>query len=240
MKPFLHCSEQSLFVIVFLASFATSYDELDEIKRQRRNVFAAKQDPNERHIVAGEEKAASNGSTGSPQRPRFNKLSRNTMISFDPFLYKCKEKDSVHCQNLTDKFRHRIVNEFKKSMAESKTANYLIDKTTNFYNVQNHVKQPNGEIQNPICALLRANVRCLKRSYGAESNGVFSVLPTQPLFEGGPDARQKQSCAIISSAGSMAKSGLGRFIGNFAKNKNSKHVIYILNYSCYNLYVNNF
>lgn len=178
-------------------------------------MFAAKQDPSQRHIVAGEEKAASNG-TGPSQRPRF-KISRNTMISFDPFLYKCNEKATVHCQNLTAKFRHKIVSEFKKSMAESKAT--LVDETSYLYNVQRR----QHSIINPLCAVIMANVRCLKRSDFRGGNeqrqhsSIIAALPTRPLFVSDHEMSElKQSCAIVSSAGSLAKSGLGRFIGNYS------------------------
>lgn len=63
-----------------------------------------------------------------------------------------------------------------------------------------------------VCLVMQAKVRTLrKKDFPFNTNSIGSLFPKRKLFKN--IAKQSKSCAIISSAGSMAKSGLGHFIG---------------------------
>lgn len=175
-------------------------------ERLRRNVFTNRQDPSQKHVVESEEKAATN-SSNSDQRPRFN-LSRNTIIPFDPFLYRCRDKLSEPCQNRTKLFREKVMSEFNRSLAE------FVNGEPNYYNVDYAAADMyNKKETSPICMLMEAKVKTLrKKDAPFNQNDIGSLFPKRKLFKHiARDA--KTSCAIISSAGSLIKSGLGHFIG---------------------------
>lgn len=175
-----------------------------DLPRLRRNVFSSKQDTTQKHIVESEEKAATN-TTKKIQRPRFN-LSRNTIIPFDPFKYRCQEKFSVDCQNKTKLFASKVLTEFRKSLTKA------VSEEPNFYNVDYSAVKKSE--QNPICLVMQAKVRTLrKKDSPFNVNHIGQLFPKRKLFKN--VAKELKSCAIISSAGSMAKSKLGHFIGNY-------------------------
>lgn len=173
-------------------------------RRLRRNVFSKHQDTTKKHIIQSSERASFNTSD-FPLRPRFSS-SRNANLPLDPTQSKCSDKFSKICQNKTKIFRDKILTEFRKSLAES------ISDEPNFYNVV-YSNEKNKE--RPICQILDAKVRVLrKKDKPFDTNGFSKLFPKVKLF-GKKETMSYKSCAIISSAGSLAKSGLGHFIGKF-------------------------
>lgn len=170
----------------------------------RRNVFSKHQDTTKKHIIQSTEKASFNTSD-YPLRPRFSS-SRNANLPLDPTHSKCSDKFSKICQNKTKLFRDKILLEFRKSLTES------ISDEPNFYNV---VYSTQKNKQRPICQIIEAKVRVLrKKDKPFDTNGFSKLFPKVKLF-GKKGMMTYKSCAIISSAGSLTKSGLGHFIGKF-------------------------
>lgn len=100
------------------------------------------------------------------------------------------------------------MSEFMRSLAASANGE------PNYYNVDYSVTDKyNKKVTSPICMLMEAKVRTLrKKDAPFNHNDIGSLFPKRKLFKHiARDA--KTSCAIISSAGSLMKSGLGHFIG---------------------------
>lgn len=170
--------------------------------RIRRNVFSKHQDTTKKHIIQSSEKASFNTSD-YPLRPRFSS-SRNANLPLDPTQSKCSDKFSKICQNKTKIFRDKIILEFRKSLTES------ISDEPNFYHVMYTSEK---DKRRPICQIFDAKVRVLrKKDKPFDTNGFSQLFPKVKLF-GKKGTITYKSCAIISSAGSLTKSGLGHFIG---------------------------
>ncbi|KAG4073487.1 hypothetical protein HA402_000711 [Bradysia odoriphaga] len=174
---------------------------VEDDRRIRRNVFSKHQDTTKKHIIKSSDRASFNASD-YPLRPRFS-LSRNANLPLDPTQWKCSDKFAKDCQNKTKTFRNKILAEFRKSLTES------VSDEPNFYNV---VYSPEKKKQRPICQILDAKVRVLrKKDKPFDTNGFSKLFPKIKLF-GKKGTMTYKSCAIISSAGSLTKSGLGHFI----------------------------
>lgn len=98
------------------------------------------------------------------------------------------------------------MNEFEKTLLEP------IDDTSNIYNVE--YEHPDDMIKyNPTCMVLDAKVRMLtNKDSPFDANKIGRLFPTRKLF-GKKFMSVPRSCVIVSSAGSLFRSGLGRFIG---------------------------
>lgn len=111
------------------------------------------------------------------------------------------------CENKTQVFKERILRAFDKAMMESLNE-------SNFYNVDfKPVFGDSFEEQYypSTCLVMEAGVRVLKRKDPPFNKLQFGKLfPKQKLFR---QNKNIKTCAIVSSAGSMAGSKLGRFIG---------------------------
>lgn len=181
--------------------------------RLRRNVFSTKQDPSQKYTIESKEKPATNN-TQYPTRPRFN-LSRNTIIPFDSIQYQCKEKFAPTCVNKTNQFGSKIIAELRKSETVSGDA---LDEP-NYYNVDySPMNRQTGNSSRvlPICLVLAAKVRGLRKKDSPFSTMPLGELfPKKRLFSGWTKDGKTKSCAIVSSAGSMANSGLGHFVGEY-------------------------
>ncbi|XP_058981765.1 beta-galactoside alpha-2,6-sialyltransferase 1 [Musca domestica] len=172
--------------------------------RKRRSVFHVRWNPNERFIVESNENPAINSSKLAPH-PRL-KVSKTTKLNLNAKHYLCHDKLSPVCANKTQAFKERVLKIFEKSLMESVNE-------SNFYNVDfKPVFGDSFEEQYypSTCLVMEAGVRVLKRKDPPFNKLQFGKLfPKQKLF------RQKKNiktCAIVSSAGSMAGSKLGRFI----------------------------
>jgi len=176
-------------------------------KRIPRSVFHVRWNPNEKFIVESRENPAINSSKLAPH-PRL-KVSKNTKLTLSPKLYLCHDKHSELCHNKTQQFRQRIVQTFEKAMMES-----VNESQANHYNVDyKPVFGDSFEEQYypSTCLVMEAGVRVLRRKDAPFNKLPFGRLfPRQKLFRNVKDIK---TCAIVSSAGSLAGSKLGRFIG---------------------------
>ncbi|XP_043948280.1 beta-galactoside alpha-2,6-sialyltransferase 1 isoform X3 [Drosophila biarmipes] len=171
-----------------------------------RSVFHVRWNPNEKFIVESRENPAVNSSKLAPH-PRL-KVSKNTKLTLSPKLYLCHDKHSELCHNKTQQFRQRIVQTFEKAMMES-----VNESQANHYNVDyKPVFGDSFEEQYypSTCLVMEAGVRVLRRKDEPFNKLPFGRLfPRQKLFRNVKDIK---TCAIVSSAGSLAGSKLGRFI----------------------------
>ncbi|KAH8321508.1 hypothetical protein KR074_006819 [Drosophila pseudoananassae] len=171
-----------------------------------RSVFHVRWNPNEKFIVESRENPAINSSKLAPH-PRL-KVSKNTKLTLSPKLYLCHDKHSELCHNKTQQFRQRIVQTFEKAMIES-----VNESDPNHYNVDyKPVFGDSFEEQYypSTCLVMEAGVRVLRRKDEPFNKLPFGRLfPRQKLFR---NIRNIKTCAIVSSAGSLAGSKLGRFI----------------------------
>lgn len=155
-------------------------------------------------LIKSDERPTRNDSNHE-QRPLFAS-SKNKKLPLDPVLYRCKQNQSVECLNKTEIFRNKILREFQKSVDDE------LDDTTNYYNVEYALPDEMHKYQ-PVCMVLNAKVRVLtKNDSPFDRNKIGRLFPARRLF-GRRFAKNAKSCVIVSSAGSMFQSGLGKFIG---------------------------
>lgn len=163
----------------------------------KRSAFSMKQTISEK-ITSVEKPSVRN------KNPRisFSKTSELTPIASN--LYRCNfNKSEIECRNRTVEFRNKVVSELRKSMSSSGT--------DNSYNVQYDGKKLNKTVSS-ITMLLRNNVKMLrKRDKPFNKHKLGALFPRKKLFQ----KVKGKTCVIVSSAGSLASSNLGEFIGNF-------------------------
>lgn len=155
------------------------------------------------------ESPAINSSKLAPH-PRL-KVSKNTKLTLSPKLYLCHDKYAEQCHNKTAAFRQRIVQVFERSMRESlnETNHYNVDYKPVFGDSFEEQYYPS------TCLVMEAGVRVLRRKDPPFNKLPFGRLfPRQKLFR---NVKNIKTCAIVSSAGSLAGSKLGRFIGKIWK-----------------------
>lgn len=147
-----------------------------------------------------------NNDTLIHQRPLFP-VNKNKQLPFNPSNYKCNQKHSPICQNKTVMYREKVLSEFKTSMLNEKGK-------PNSYNVEyEHIY---GTLKyNPACMILDAKVRYLTSSDTPfDTSEIGRLFPKQRLFSEKKLSNPK-SCIIVTSAGSLHNSGLGKFIGTY-------------------------
>lgn len=180
--------------------------------RLKRSAFTIRLNYSTISVVKSDEKPARNDSNHS-QRPVFASFRKFEKLSFDPTQYECIDKHSIVCLNKTNEFREKILSEFAKSLHDSsnETATTI---PQNVYNVE--YEHPDDMIKyNPTCMVLDAKLRILtKKDPPFDSNKIGRLFPTRKLF-GKKYLSVPRSCVIVSSAGSLYQSGLGKFIGNY-------------------------
>lgn len=112
----------------------------------------------------------------------------------------------IECLNKTKEFRAKVLSEFGKTLLEP------IDESSNIYNVE--YEHPDDMIKyNPTCMVLDAKLRILtNKDSPFDTNKIGRLFPTRKLF-GKKFMSVPRSCVIVSSAGSLYESGLGKFIG---------------------------
>lgn len=155
------------------------------------------------------ESPAINSSKLAPH-PRL-KVSKNTKLTLSPKLYLCHDKYAEQCHNKTAAFRQRIVQVFERSMRESlnETNHYNVDYKPVFGDSFEEQYYPS------TCLVMEAGVRVLRRKDPPFNKLPFGKLfPRQKLFR---NVKNIKTCAIVSSAGSLAGSKLGRFIGGLSE-----------------------
>lgn len=175
----------------------------NESTRLRRSAFSVKQNASTIHHIQTEEKP-SRADKHYPQRPLFTSV-KNANLPFNPTMFKCTDEHTVNCELKSKQFRSKILSEFQKSLSDNLNE-------SNYYNVE--YEHPDDMIKyNPTCMLLDAKVRVLTKSDAPfDRNKIGRLFPNQKIFEKETSVESK-TCAIISSAGSLHRSGLGAFIG---------------------------
>lgn len=170
-----------------------------------RSAFTIRLNYSTMSVVKSDEKPARNDSNYS-QRPVFASYRKYEKLSFEPSQYECNDKRSIDCLNKTKEFRGKVLSEFGKSLVDS------INESTNIYNVE--YEHPDDMIKyNPTCMVLDAKLRILtNKDSPFDNNKIGRMFPTRKLF-GKKYMSTPRSCVIVSSAGSLYKSGLGKFIG---------------------------
>lgn len=173
--------------------------------RMERSAFTIRLNYSAMSVVKSDEKPARNDSNHS-QRPVFASHRKYEKLSFEPSQYECSDKHSIDCLNKTKEFRAKVLSEFGKSLVDS------INESSNIYNVE--YEHPDDMIKyNPTCMVLDAKLRILtNKDSPFDTNKIGRLFPTRKLF-GKKYLSTPRSCVIVSSAGSLYKSGLGKFIG---------------------------
>lgn len=152
------------------------------------------------------EHTPANNGTSILQRPLFP-VNKHRQLSFNPSNYKCNQKYSSLCKNKTIAYREKVLSEFKTSMMTEK-------REPNFYNVE-YEHSDDMLKYNPVCMILDAKVRYLKNSDTPfDTSEIGYLFPKRELFDQKFLSTSK-SCIIVSSAGSLYNSGLGKFIGMY-------------------------
>lgn len=146
-------------------------------------------------IISSVEKPSSN--VKSP-RISFSKTSDLTQIASN--LFKCPiNKTDIECSNKTSEFKHKIIQELRKSMPSGED---------NVYNV--NYQKSNKTSKSPICILLKNKIKLLrKKDAPFNVNKLGKLFPKRKMFR----KNEGKSCVIVSSAGSLTGSQLGKFIG---------------------------
>lgn len=177
------------------------------IMRYQRSAFTIRLNTSTMSIVKSDEKPSRNDSNYS-QRPLFASLRKYAQLSFEPSIYKCDHKQSTDCQNKTKEFMLKILNEFQKSLVEPLEE----AASMNAYNVE--YEHLDDMIKyNPTCMVLDAKLRILtNKDSPFDTNKIGRMFPIKKLF-GKRYLSIPRSCVIVSSAGSLHRSGLGKFIG---------------------------
>lgn len=180
--------------------------------RLKRSAFTIRLNYSTMSVVKSDEKPARNDSNHS-QRPVFASFRKFEKLSFDPTQYECIDKHSMVCLNKTNEFRAKILNEFGKSLHDSinETATATVN---NIYNVE--YEHPDDIIKyNPTCMVLDAKLRILtNKDSPFDTNKIGRLFPKRKLF-GKKYLSVPRSCVIVSSAGALHQSGLGKFIGKY-------------------------
>lgn len=183
--------------------------------RIQRNAFTVKHNSSTIHSIKTEEKPSRNYTNYAVQRPMFT-TNINLQLPFDPEIYKCDQKQNVICLNKTIAFRDRILMEFRKSL---EAVCVQCNSEMNVYNVE--YEHPDDMIKyNPTCMVLDAKLRLLtKNDSPFDMNKIGRMFPTENLLEQSHNEAKTKSCIIVSSAGSLFRSNLGKFIGKNGKEK---------------------
>lgn len=137
-------------------------------------------------------------------RISFSKTSELTPIASN--LYRCNfNKTEYECKNKTSEFKNKVISELKRSM--SSVGN------DNFYNVDYNKLKTDKNVSS-ISVLLKNKLKMLKKKDKAfRKHKLGNLFPKKKLFQ----KMSGKTCVIVSSAGSMASSNLGKFIGNNLK-----------------------
>lgn len=185
-------------------SFREAISKQRTLSRMERSAFTIRLNYSTISVVKSDEKPARNDS--SWQRPVFASIRKYEKLPFDPSTYECSDKHSIDCINKTKEFRTKVLNEFDKSLIEP------IDESSNIYNVE--YEHPDDMIKyNPTCMVLDAKLRILtNKDSPFDTNKIGRLFPVRKLF-GKKFLSVPRSCVIVSSAGSLFQSGLGKFIG---------------------------
>lgn len=144
-------------------------------------------------------------SNGSPRFPNIHK----PLLEFDSDKYVCNDLLSTDCEELSAQFKELLLKEFHRVlMAESKVFTSGLDAHNTYdvkYNGSNRKTSSRDEV---MCALKGVKVRTVTADDEPFARLGYRI-PRQPLQEG----RQYNTCAVVTSAGALLGSKLGKFIG---------------------------
>lgn len=144
-------------------------------------------------------------SHGSPRFPNLHKA----ILELDSDKYVCNDLTTSNCETKTAEFKELLLKEFQRVlMSESKVFTSGLD-SQNPYDVQYErgaAKTFNRE--DILCALGKLAVRTVTAEDEPFARLGFPI-PIRPLQEN----RMFNTCAVVTSAGSLLGSRLGEFIG---------------------------
>jgi hypothetical protein len=163
--------------------------------RTRKSAFSIKQSISER--ISSVEKPSVMNKT---PRISFSKTSELTTIASN--LFRCHPNRTVsECRNKTHEFKNKVIRELTKSMTRSNDEN--------IYNVEYQPIDGNESLST-ISMLMSTRVKMLRKKEPPFNTHKLGLLfPKKKLYH----KVKGKSCVIVSSAGSMAGSNLGSFIG---------------------------
>ncbi|GAB0086269.1 beta-galactoside alpha-2,6-sialyltransferase 2 [Sergentomyia squamirostris] len=173
---------------------------LEDVRRVR-SAFHYIQNTSDKFVIHGKEHPARN-STRSAWRPKFATPRETSNLGVDSAKFACTEKYTPECRNKTRQFRRKIVEILEKSAKENP------EEGPNIYNVS---YQPRQMFRSPMCGILKAGLKTLRRKDFMKMPGrltLYDLVPKRKLL----DKQTIKSCAVVSSAGSLANSKLGKFI----------------------------
>lgn len=105
----------------------------------------------------------------------------------------------MECKNKTEIFREKVLNELKRVSSENV-------EESNYYNVTYYKKFENLSSE---CLVFNAGLRTLRKK-DVSFVDLEKFIPKRKLFRKKDNIK---SCVVISSAGSLIGSQLGKFIG---------------------------
>lgn len=144
-------------------------------------------------------------SNGSPRFPNIHR----PLLEFDSDKYVCDDLLSAECEEQTAEFKELLLKEFHRVLMEaSKVFTSGLD-VHNTYDVKyNSSKRKSRSRDEVMCALKRVKLRTVTADDHPFAKLGFKI-PRAPLHEG----RHYNNCAVVTSAGALLGSGLGKFIG---------------------------
>lgn len=136
----------------------------------------------------------SNKEKNKNPRMSFSKTSEMTIIASN--LFRCPaNKTEQECGTKTSEFKNKVLRELIKSM-NGDGSNHKIE-------FSNDVKELS------MSSLLRKRAKTIRRKTSPfNTHKLGELLPKEKIFH----KKRAKTCVIVSSAGSMAGSGLGDFI----------------------------
>ncbi|KAJ8734068.1 hypothetical protein PYW07_014619 [Mythimna separata] len=184
---------------------------IDFLRKNRRSAVggywssSGRQTPNK---TAGSYGVSSNNivmkSHGSPRFPNLHR----PLLEFDSNKYICDDLLSSDCQEQTAEFKELLLKEFHRVlMGASKVFASGLD-AHNTYDVRyNSSHRRKGSRHEVMCALKGVKIRTVTADDEPFRRLGFKI-PRAPLQEG----RHYNTCAVVTSAGALLGSGLGKFI----------------------------
>ncbi|KAJ8734754.1 hypothetical protein PYW08_014004 [Mythimna loreyi] len=171
--------------------------------------------------------------------PRFPSLER-PLLEFDSYKYVCDKLLTVECKEKTAEFKDLLIKEFHRVlMGASKVFTSGLN-VHNKYDVKydSNNRRRMSSKDEVLCALKRVKLRTVTADDEPFAKLGFRI-PSSPLHEG----RHYNSCAVVTSAGALLGSGLGKFVDahdmvlrfnnapteNYTKNVGSKTTFRVLN-----------
>lgn len=199
------------------AAAAASSWEPNALLRPRRSALSLKNNASTIHSIKTEEKPSRNYTSHAVQHPMFT-TTKNAQLQFDPEVFKCDRKQEPVCVNKTIAYRDKILHQFRKSLETCEACGG----EPNVYNAE--YEHPDDMVKyNPTCMVLDAKLRLLtNRDSPFDANKIGRLFPREKLFDWNFPSAQR-SCIIVSSAGSLFRSNLGRFIGKTATHAPRMH-----------------